>query len=295
MKNQLPPLSWLRAFEAAARHLSFTLAAQELGLTQAAVSKQVKLLEHHLGEALFHRQARSLSLSKAALSYLPSVQDGFERIRAGTEEVFAGRKTGILTLRVQSTFSVNWLAPRLPDFFAAHPGTPLRIISIIWADDPDAGQFDLDIRYGSGRWNGYHCDRLSHDRLRPLCSARTARELSHPADLEDHRLLHVLGHLEGWGIWLKAAGLPHIPAGAGIQFDTSLLAYQVAASHGGIALGRNCLCESALASGALVAPFELSVPVEEAFYLLRPQDRPAHPDSDLFRDWVLQQLHAGTG
>jgi LysR family transcriptional regulator, glycine cleavage system transcriptional activator len=148
--HDLPPLVWLRAFEAAARYLSFTDAAQELNLTQAAVSKHIKSLELHLRHPLFIRGARSLQLTKTAEAYLPKVRDAFERLSIGTREVFGGRRTQELTLRCAVSYAVGWLAPRLPDYLSRYPGTEIRIISSIWNDKADADVYDLDIQYGTG-------------------------------------------------------------------------------------------------------------------------------------------------
>lgn len=164
MQFDLPPLTWLRAFEAAARTLSFTNAATELHVTQAAVSKHVKSLELHLRHQLFIRHPRSLELTKSGEAYLPKVQDALERLAIGTREVFGRRGTEALTLRCAVSFSVNWLAPRLPDFLGRHPGKTIRIISSVWNDAFDKDAFDLDIQYGTGGWPG----RPSHP-----CTRRT--------------------------------------------------------------------------------------------------------------------------
>ena len=244
MKQRLPPLPWLRAFEASARHLSFTLAAVELHLTQAAVSKQVRLLEQHLGEALFQRRPRSLALSKSGAAYHPKVADALERLRAGTEEVFGGRGSSMLTVRASVGFAVNWLAPRLTDFYSRYPQIPVRIVSSIWNDPLDSERFDLEIRYGTPDWPGWQSDRLTHERLITLCSAamvRGPRALREPDELAGHTLLHVLGYREGWAVWLRAAGVDSVNAGQGLHFDTSLMAFEVAASGGGVVLARSSL------------------------------------------------------
>ena len=285
--QHLPPLSWLRAFEAAARHLSFTQAAEELLLTQAAISKQVKLLEHHLHEALFERRPRSLVLTKVGAAYLPKVQDAFDRLTAGTQEVFGNRRTQVLTLRAPIGFAVNWIASRLPRFLEAHPKGPLRIVSSIWTEE-DA-QYDLDIRYGTGHWTGFRSDQLSWEVMEPLCLPAIAARLKSPDDLAHERLLHVLGYKEGWGTWLAAAGASKVNAGSGAHFDTSLMAFEVAANGGGVALGRSSMAARELASGRLVRPFGLAVPVTEAFHLLTPETGHIHPDAALLRAWLLEQ------
>lgn len=294
MSHQMPPLPWLRAFEASARHLSFTNAAAELNLTQAAISKQVKLLEHYLREPLFERLPRSLTLTKAGAAYLPKVNDAFERLSAGTVEVFGANRSGILSVRVMIGFATTWLARRLPRFIAAHPKTQVRIVSSIWAEEYDAETFDLDIRYGFGTWPGFRADRLNREHLIPLCLPEIAARLHSPADLAKERLLHVLGYQDGWDSWLTAAGAgrvdaSRVDASRGLWFDTTLMAMAVAAEGGGIALGRTSLIETELASGRLVKPFALELLIEEGFFLVAPEKGARHKDAGVFREWLLAE------
>jgi len=289
---RFPPLPWLRAFEASARHLSFTHAAAELNLTQAAISKQVKLLEQHLREPLFHRKPRSLVLTKIGAAYLPKVRDAFERLSDSTEEVFGNRRSEVLTVRAPAGFSVNWIAPRLIRFFDLHPDTPLRLVSSVWSEEFEKERFDLDIRYGNGKWPGLRSDQLTWEKLEPLCAPALLDRLKTPADLQGQRLLHVLGYEEGWAVWLKAAKAAEVIAGQGIQFDTSLLAFEVAARGGGVALGRSSMSAVEIASGRLVRPFDLAVPIREAFHMLAPMDGSEHPDAAVFRAWILDEAQA---
>jgi LysR family transcriptional regulator, glycine cleavage system transcriptional activator len=282
----LPPLLWLRAFEAAARHLSFTDAAIELNLTQAAVSKHVKSLELHLRQPLFIRGARSLQISKTGEAYLPKVRDAFERLSIGTREVFGGQRTQELTLRCAVSFAVDWVAPRLPEFLKRHPGTQIKVISSIWNAEAGPDVYDLDIQYGTGKWRDMQSHRLSWETITPLCTPSMARELRRPDDLQSQRLLHVIGYQEGWGTWLQAAGAKAVDPGQGLKFDTSLMAFALASEGGGVALGRHSLSNSARATGRLVAPFDLSVPIDEAFYLLQPAQNHTHPDASLFVEWI---------
>jgi LysR family transcriptional regulator, glycine cleavage system transcriptional activator len=285
--HDLPPLNWLRAFESAARTLSFTEAASELNVTQAAISKQIKALEASLQHPLFIRRARSLELTTSGEAYLPKVQDALDRLAIGTSEVFGRRRTEALTIRCAVSFAVNWLAPRLPDYIRRHPDRPLRILSSVWSDAFDANAYDLDIQYGKGPWPGLTSHRLTREALTPLCAPATAQRLRSPADLQHETLLHVLGYQEGWGIWLQAADVPSIDPGQGLQLDTSLTAFALAATGTGVALGRTSLSAPELATSRLVAPFALSVPVDEAFYLLAaPTTRP-HPDAASFKDWLI--------
>jgi LysR family transcriptional regulator, glycine cleavage system transcriptional activator len=286
MPLDLPPLVWLRAFEAAARHLSFTDAAIELNLTQAAVSKHVKSLELHLRQPLFIRGPRSLKISKTGEAYLPKVRDAFERLSVGTREVFGGQRTHELTLRCAASFAVDWLAPRLPEFLKNHPRTEIKIISSIWNAEIDPNVYDLDIQYGTGQWRNMRSLRLTWETITPLCTPSLARELSQPDDLRSQRLLHVLGYQEGWGTWLQAAGTTSVNPGQGLKCDTSLMALELASQGGGVALGRHSVSSRARMSGRLVAPFDLEVPIDEAFYLLQPVQSDTHPDASLFAEWI---------
>ncbi len=291
MNPDLPPLTWLRAFEASARTLSFTHAASELHVTQAAVSKHVKSLEHHLRQPLFLRRPRGLELTKSGAAYLPKVQDAMGRLAIGTREVFGQRRTSALTLRCAVSFAVNWLTPRLPDFLNRHPGKSIRLLSSVWNDAFDAEDFDLDIQYGTGHWPGFDSHRLTWETITPLCAPGC--KLQTPEDLRHHRLLHVLGYQEGWGIWLKAAKAAGVDSGSGLHLDTSLTAFELAAQGGGVALGRKSLAGLVLQSGRLIAPFDLIVPIDEAFHLVKPAGDTNHPDADAFVDWLLSVAKEG--
>jgi LysR family transcriptional regulator, glycine cleavage system transcriptional activator len=282
----LPPLNWLRAFESAARHLSFTHAAHELNLTQAAISKQVKLLELHLRQQLFVRLPRSLALTKTGDAYLPKVRDAFERLSSGTQEVFGRQKSPVLTIRCAVSFAVNWLAPRLPDFLAKHPRAKIRLVSSVWSDSTEENQFDLDIQYGTGKWRNADCHRLTDETLTPVCAPSMRDALQTPSDLKMQNLLHVIGYQDGWATWLNAASISDIDPGSGFQCDTSLVAFELARQSGGVALGRSSLIGNELQSGRLIAPFALAVPIEEAFYLIRPANGEITAAETMFTEWV---------
>jgi LysR family glycine cleavage system transcriptional activator len=295
MSRRMPNLTWLRAFEASARHLSFTNAAAELHLTQAAVSKQVKLLEQFFGELLFERRARSLAITKVGEAYLPKVRDGFARLEAGTTEVFGNRLAEVLTVRASIGFSVGWIAQRLTRYTEAHPNRPLRLVSSVWNENPDQALSDFDIRYGSGHWPGMVSDRLTWEVLEPLCAPsllNTGMPLNSPDGLRHHCLLHVMGYEEGWATWISANGVLDISAGQGLQFDTSIMAMEFAANGGGIALGRSSMATQMLDSGRLVRPFSTPIPVDEAFYLTSPAGGRPHPGAAEFREWILAEAHA---
>jgi LysR family transcriptional regulator, glycine cleavage system transcriptional activator len=246
-------------------------------------------LEHYLREPLFERLPRSLTLTKAGAAYLPKVNDAFERLSAGTVEVFGGHRKGILTVRVSVGFAITWLASRLPRFLAAHPKVQVRIVSSVWAEEYEAETYDLDIRYGFGNWPGFRADRVTRERLIPICPPGLAAGLKVPDDLADARLLHVLGYQEGWATWLSAAGAVRVDPGQGLWFDTTAMAVEVAAPGGGVALARSSMIGRDLAAGRVVKPFALELPVDEGFFLVAPEKGSRHPDAALFRDWVLAE------
>lgn len=294
MKQSLPPLNWLRAFESAARHLNFTHAAEELSLTQAAVSQQVKGLEMKLGAALFKRLPRGLELSEAGQAYLPAVHEAIERLAAATDEIFGQGHRKVLTVRVNLVFFIHWLARRLPEFRERHPEINLHITSNIWVGDTDV-EADLEIRHGQGKWAGLKADRLTWDALVPVCSPSLATELkplNTPEDLARHELLHVLGYEEGWGYWLKKAGAGRVDSSQGLQFDTLISALRMAELGQGVALARSSLVEHMLAQGALVAPFEQRFTTQEAFYLVYSPLATANPQALAFINWLVSQAQA---
>jgi LysR family glycine cleavage system transcriptional activator len=288
-RRQIPPLPWVRAFEASARHLSFTHAANELGLTQTAVSKQVKNLEQHFRESLFERRPRSLVLTKAGATYLPKIRDAFDRLEAGTAEVFGHRRSELLTIRVSVGFSAYWLGRKLKSFREDHPEIDFRVISMVWNDESDAQDADLDIRYGAGDWPGFDAERLTQEKLFPLCHPDLIK--GHPPlqslkDISRHTLLHINGYEDGWASWLNAAEVDGVDVGSGLQFDTSILAFEMAASGCGIALGRSSLAEQVLKERRLIQPFDINMPIDEGFFILTPQNRGVHVDACVFRDWI---------
>ncbi len=294
MIQSLPPLNWLRAFESAARHLNFTHAAEELSLTQAAVSQQVKGLEMKLGAALFKRLPRGLELSEAGQAYLPAVHEAIERLAAATDEIFGQGHRKVLTVRVNLVFFIHWLARRLPEFRQQHPEINLHITSNIWVGDTDV-EADLEIRHGQGKWAGLKADRLTWDALVPVCSPSLATELkplNTPEDLARHELLHVLGYEEGWGYWLKKAGAECVDSSQGLQFDTLISALRMAELGQGVALARSSLVEHMLAQGALIAPFEQRFTTQEAFYLVYSPLATANPQALAFITWLVSQAQA---
>lgn len=291
-QKSLPPLNWLRSFEVSARALNFTHAAEELHLTQGAVSQQIRQLESHLGVALFKRLPRGLGLTEEGQSYLPVVQDAISRLAVGTNEIFGQHKRGPVKVRGSLSFLQYWLAPRLPDFSRQHPHIDIRYISNLWVKAPD-GEDDLEVRWGNGEWPGLHAQRLTWDVLVPVCSpaliARSA--IREPRDLRHHPLLHVLGYEEGWGYWLKRVGADDVDYSRGLQFDTLVSTIRMAELGQGVALARSSVVEDLLRDGQLVAPFSQRIEASESFYLVREQGRPLPPDAALFSSWLVAHAH----
>ncbi|GGO81958.1 transcriptional regulator [Marinobacterium nitratireducens] len=294
-KKRLPPLNWLRSFEVSARHLNFTQAATELNLTQAAISQQVKGLETQLGTPLFKRLPRGLELTDAGKAYLPPVRDAVESLVAVTDELFGQGFTKALTIKVNLVFFTRWLVPRLEQFRALHPEVGLRFTSNIWVDERkwDA---DLEIRYGLGAWPGLKAERLTWDKLLPVCSPTLVGGGSLPTSPEElvgQTLLHVIGYKEGWSYWLGQTGFAHLETSPGIRFDTLISALEMATQGHGIALGRTSLVSDMLADGRLVAPFPQQVETQEAFYLTYPEHQYVHPHAETFRAWIVGEAESG--
>lgn len=294
MKKRLPPLNWLRAFEVSARLLNFTHAAEELNLTQAAISQQVKALESQLGVALFKRLPRRLELTEAGKSYFPVVRESVERLAASTDEIFGHGHRSALSIRSSLVFFTHWIAPRLPRFKARHPHVSIRVASNIWVDETEFDA-DLEIRYGQGRWPGMRAERLTWDTLVPVCSPTLISAdcpLQRPPDLARHPLLHVLGYEEGWGYWLQKNNAERVDSSRGMQFDTLISALTMAELGQGVALARSSLVKHLLDEGRLVAPLGCQVPTKEAFYLVYPSHSLVNPDAAAFAQWLCEEAQS---
>jgi LysR family glycine cleavage system transcriptional activator len=291
-QKTLPPLNWLRAFEVSARCLNFTHAADELFLTQGAVSQQIRQLESHLGVALFKRLPRGLDLTEEGRSYLPVVQDAITRLAVGTNEIFGQHKRRPIKVRGSLAFFVHWLAPKLVEFRQAHPLVDIRYISNIWVKELD-GEDDMEIRWGHGHWPGLVSQRLTWDTLFPVCSPAllAGAPLQVPSDVGRHALLHVLGYEEGWGYWLKMVGADDVDSSSGLQFDTMISTLRMAELGQGIALARSSMVDEMLADGRLLEPFNLRIEASESFYLVRGSGADQHPDAVNFSTWLVEQAH----
>ncbi len=294
MLRPLPPPNWLRTFEAAARHMSFTRAAEELHVTQSAVSQQIRLLEDRLGHVLFHRLPQSLQLTDSGRAYLGVVHDAFERLTLGTEELFGYSRSDLVTVRATPGFGEFWLAPRLHAFYRDHPDLDIRVISTIWNPQFVEAGVDLEIRYGVGEWSELDMQPLMREYLLPVCSPGLSTQLAgEPERLADTRLLHTDGFRNGWPEWLQRAGAAmQVDGSRGSHFDTAILPLKLAEEGLGVALGRWSMVEQLVTSGRLAAPFHLPMPIEETFYVTWPATESLRPEAVLLRDWLLQQAGA---
>jgi LysR family glycine cleavage system transcriptional activator len=290
---QLPPLAWLRAFEAAARHQSFTLAATELNLTQAAVSHQVRSLEKHLGVVLFERLPRSLRLTEKGAAYLPPLRNSFDELAAATAGLFGpvGKRT--LSIRGPVSFIALWLAPRLADFRAKWPEISLRISTIVWAPTQQDETSDIDIRFGDGNWPGFRSALILSHRVIPLCVPSMVQGEDDASRLawvmSRNLLIHDTGYEDLWKKLAQQAGLSFIQP-AGINIDTTISALELASAGIGPAIVLERLAHSYITSGRLVKFVDMALPIAEGHYVVQPesQKRPK-PEATLFRDWLLEQ------
>lgn len=315
MPTRLPPLNALRAFEAAARHLSFSKAAKELHVTPGAISRQIRVLEDFLGVALFHRLSRAVELTEAAQACLPKVREGFDSLREAIELIRVADAKVVVSLAVAPAFAAKWLVPRLHRFTEAHPGIELRLsanralIDALRHDGTesaagagfDPADADLTIRFGTGQYPGARADRLCDVNVTPIFSpVLLDREspLRTPEDLRFHTLLHedtvyFTGDEADWAVWLRAAGVDGVDASRGPRFNHAGLALDAAVQGLGVVLGTPFLAASDLAAGRLVAPFALRLPASYSYYLVTPEAIADQPNAAVFRAWLLEEIGRG--
>lgn len=309
MTDRLPPLATLRAFEAAARHLSFKKAAAELHVTPAAVSQQIKLLENHVGVELFRRLTRALDLTPEGMALLPRLREGLSLLEAALEALRERPRHSRLTVCAPPSFASRWLVPRLGRFAAAAPEIELSLASSLHtidhqpspgsdeAAEAQNGVNDLEIRYGNGHYPGYRVDHLFAPHYVPVCSPQLMngkRPLREPQDLRWHALIHdetIPDEIArpSWAAWLQAAGVGDIDAHRGPRFSNAALALEAAAEGQGIVLALRVLVSADIAAGRLVIPFDISLPARFAYYLIAPIAMAERAEVARFRDWLLAE------
>lgn len=295
MARRLPSLNALKAFEAAARHGSFTKAAEELFVTQGAVSHQVKGLEAELGIRLFQRERQRLIITEAGRSYLEIIRDAFDRVAAGTERLLQRQSAGVITVSTSPNFAAKWLVHRLGRFAELHPGVDLRVSASLHHVDFAREDVDLAIRHGDGHWPGLHVARLCAEALFPVCSPQLlndpGRPLRTPADLQHHVLLH-LNSRDDWAKWLQAAGVEASDDARGPVLNQASMAIDAAVDGQGVALARTALAAWDLIAGRLVRPFPLDLPVPYSYWIVCPKATANLPKIAIFRDWLLAEADA---
>jgi LysR family glycine cleavage system transcriptional activator len=300
MARNLPPLNSLRAFEAAARHLSFTKAAEELHVTPAAISHQIKALEEQLGVPLFRRLTRALRLTQAGQAALPPMRDGFDSLADAVDLLRAHENSGALTVSLDPSFAAKWLVPRLDRFRAALPDLDVRLDATEKLTDFQRDNVDLAIRYGSGNYPGLEVERLLSEEIFPVCSPKLLEgpaPLAQPSDLRHHTLIHLEWDSENvtapnWRMWLLAAGIHDINYTRGPVFSMTTLALQAAIEGQGVALASSFLVADDLAAGRLVVPFDLSVcdPLDFAYHVVVPKRTADLPKVVAFKTWLLDEI-----
>ncbi len=297
MPRRMYPLNALRAFEASARQLSFVRASEELSVTPAAVSHQVKRLEEYLGQPLFRRLRRGLLLTESGQLLLSELSDVFLRLDSAMERVIESDSRGTITLSVAPTFAVMWLIPRLQKFYTLNPDIDVRISTSLGLVDFQRDDYDAAIRLGSGEWIGLEAIKLFDESVTPMCSPRLLEgpdPLMTPDDLSKHVLLH--NHsmdydpdAPTWQSWLEAAGASGVDASRGTHFSLPDHGLQASIDGAGVVLGWRFLAAKDIEAGRVVEPFELALPLGSSFYLVYPEAHSLRPNIAALRDWLVQE------
>jgi len=295
MPRRLPTLNALKAFEAAARHESFTRAAEELFVTQGAVSHQVKALEAELGLKLFNRERQRLVITEAGRAYLLVVRDAFDRIADGTERLLQRQRGGSLVVSTSPNFAAKWLVHRLARFADAHPDIDLTVNASRQHIDFAREDIDVAIRHGDKGTSGLHVTRLCAEEIFPVCSPRllTKTALKKPSDLARHTLLHVTDRT-GWSEWLKFADAADVDPSRGPVLNEASMAIDAAVDGQGVVLARSALAAWDLIGGRLVRPFMLAMPAPFAYWIVCPKVNAKLPKIVAFTEWLLAQAAEDT-
>jgi LysR family glycine cleavage system transcriptional activator len=288
-EHHLPPLTWLRGFEATARLGSFTGAARALGLTQAAVSYQVRSLEKHLGFPLFERLAHGLRLTDIGRAYLPSVQRSFDEVSAATVGLFGAKGEASLAIRTPISFGALWLAPRLRAFCEAHPSISIRLYSAIWGSAIPAERVDIEIRVGDGRWPGFTSERIENSTV--IAVGRLGKKKPKAlAELAGDTLIEIMEVDDAWARLFRSSGLTLSRDAKIVRVDSSLYALELAAAGIGHALILRSFAEPYLSSGRLAHLLGIERAARLSHYLLQPLDvQRRKPQALLFAKWLMQQ------
>ncbi|MBB6563265.1 LysR family glycine cleavage system transcriptional activator [Acidovorax soli] len=299
-------LNALRAFEASARHQSFSAAAEELHVTPAAVGQLVRALEDWLGTPLFHRSSSGrarLTATDAAERALTDIRAGFDRLSLGLERLKEGSASGVLTVTVSPSFAAKWLLPRLERFHAAWPDTDVRLDTSLKPVDFVAQRIDVGVRYGAGHWPGLVAQPLMAEEVYPVCAPTLARQRARPrkpADLLEHTLVHDLS-MDGpsgfptWDGWLRHAGVAGRAPRRGLKINNSAAVLQAAIDGQGIALARSVMAHDDLAAGRLVRLFPgIAFASPLAYYVVYRAECASLPRLAAFRDWLIEEARGSS-
>jgi LysR family transcriptional regulator, glycine cleavage system transcriptional activator len=295
MTRRLPPLNGLKAFEAAARSESFTRAAQELNVTQGAVSQQVKRLEDTLGLKLFRRERQRLILTEAGRNYLVVIRDALDQIAVGTQRLSQRQESGVLTISTSADFAAKWLVNRLSRFAERHPDVDLRVSATAPYADFARDDVDIAIRHGDGNWPGLDLQRLYSERLFPVCSPRLVagrKRITKAADLLKFPLLR-LEDAKNWVRLFEAAGVK-APVGPGPVLNRASMLIDAAIDGQGIALARTALAAWDLINGRLVRPIDVSLRMANTYWIVCPKSALTVPKIATFRSWVFAETAEDT-
>lgn len=294
MPYRLPPLNSLRLFEAAGRHESFKLAAEEVGITPSAVSHGIKSLEEWLGVALFSRDRSGLSLTEAGAAYMPQIRDALDLLAAATDAVPGRWPAGRLSVSVAPSFGLRWLIPNLPRFSEIHPGIEVSLDTNHRQIDFPRDGVDLAIRMGRGQWPGLQAIRLAGEMLVPVCAPSLAETIVSTGELVGQTLLHVTSVTEDWAAWARLAGVEDLELDRGLQFDSIDMAFKAAVEGLGVAIGRLPLAAADIAAGRLVAVLGPPRRARTGYWLASGGPLPARPEVIAFRDWIQGALGEAT-
>ena len=298
-RRRLPPLNALRAFEAAARHMNFSRAADELSVTPGAVSQQIQNLEDYIGAALFKRTSKGLLLTDAAQTALPALREAFDRLGEAASLLTAAVDGRRVTVSAAPSFAAKWLVPRLGRFEAAHPEVDVWLSAGMELVDFASGEIDMAIRYGAGRYPGLEVTRLMSETVIPVASPGLVaeRSLLLPEDLAHHTLLHdgspdADESCPDWVMWLTARGIKGVDGNRGPRFNQSSLVIEAAMNGRGVALAKRALAQADIDAGRLVAPMQITTAVDFAYYLVHPKAKGRLSQVKAFAAWVTAEANA---
>jgi LysR family transcriptional regulator, glycine cleavage system transcriptional activator len=297
-EDRLPPLNALRAFDAVARHMSFKEAAEELFVTPAALSYQIRQLEEHLNLKLFNRLNRAIELTDHGRLIAPGLRSGFRQMAETMNQLSRRRSGNILVISAGPAFTAKWLAPRLYRYIASHPEIDTRISASLKLVDFETDDVDVAIRFGNGNYEGCDSVKLADEFVTPLCSPSLLEgpaPLRSPKDLANHTLIHDVTHvgifeLAGWRDWLKAADVKGIDTERGLRFNVADHAQDAAVAGAGVVLGRTVLAQGDIDSGRLVIPFDLKLKANFSFYVVTHKSRSNSPMIRGFLDWLQEEI-----